>query len=99
MPRVPDDAPQVILYRTKDCHLCEVARSLLLTLQRITPFRFQIVDIATDAGLEHRFLLEVPVVEVAGEVVSTGQVDLDVVRGSVNRARIAAARRTATGEA
>jgi predicted thioredoxin/glutaredoxin len=86
------------LYRTKDCHLCEVARSLLLSLQRVAPFRIEVVDIAGDADLERRFLLEVPVVEVDGAVVSSGQVDLDAVRAAVNHARIAAARRTATGE-
>jgi predicted thioredoxin/glutaredoxin len=71
---------------------------LLLSLQRVAPFRIEIVDIAGDADLERRFLLEVPVVEVDGAVVSSGQVDLDAVRAAVNHARIAAARRTATGE-
>ena len=98
VPRVPGDAPEVVLYHRKDCHLCGVARALLLSLQRTIPFNLRSRDIEGDEDLERRFLLEVPVVEVAGEVVSSGQIDLDAVRAAVNHARIAAARRSATGE-
>ncbi len=99
VPRVPGEAPSVVLYTRRDCHLCEVARALLLSLQRTIPFHLAPRDIEGDEGLERRFLLEIPVVEVDGQVVSSGgQVDLEAVRTAVNHARIAAARRTATGE-
>ena len=49
--------------------------------------------------LERRFALEVPVVEIEGEIVAQGQVDVDRVRAAVNAARIASMRRAATGEA
>ena len=99
MPRLPGDAPTVTLYRRKDCHLCEVAKAVLLSLQRVVPFHLQQVDIEGDAELERRFLLEIPVVEVGGEVVSAGQVDVEAIRGAVNRARIESTRRAALGDA
>lgn len=98
VPRVSGEAPSVVLYTKQGCHLCEVARALLLSLQRTIPFNLQPRDIEGDEDLERRFMLEIPVVEVDGEVVCTGQVDLEAVRAAVNHARIAAARRTATGE-
>jgi membrane protein YdbS with pleckstrin-like domain len=99
MPRLPGEAPSVKLYRGKDCHLCDVARGILLSLQRVIPFHLQQVQVEGDPELERRFLLEIPVVEVAGEVVSTGQVDVDAIRGALNRARIESTRRSALGGA
>ena len=98
-PRVPSDAPVVRLYSRPGCHLCEVGRTLLLAIQRTFPFQLELVNIEGDAELERRFLLEIPVVEVAGEVVCTGQVNVEAVRAAVNHARIASARRSATGDA
>jgi alkyl hydroperoxide reductase subunit AhpF len=56
------------------------------------------VNIEGDEALETRFAIEVPVVEVDGEVVSQGRVEIDAVRAAVNAARIASVRRAATGE-
>lgn len=97
-PRIGEGAPQVTLYTKAGCHLCEVGRALLLSLQRTIPFHLDLRDVEGDPDLERRFLFEVPVVEIEGEVVCQGQVDLDAVRGAVNRARIEVARRNATGE-
>jgi len=55
------------------------------------------VDIEGDDELVKRFAIEVPVVEVEGEVITSGQIDLDAVRAAVNDARIASVRRAATG--
>jgi len=97
--RMPEGVPQVRLYITSNCHLCQVARSKLVALQRTIPFNVVPVNIEGDDELEKRFAIEVPVVEVDGEVVTVGQIDLDAVRAAVNSARIASARRTATGGA
>ena len=97
--RAGSNVPEAILYVTTNCHLCSVARSLLVAVQRTIPFNFRTVNIDGDEELERRFALEVPVVEIEGEIVAQGQVDVDRVRAAVNAARIASMRRAATGEA
>jgi len=99
MSRLASNVPTVRLYVTSNCHLCQVARSLLVALQRTIPFNIEPVNIEGDEALEKRFAIEVPVVEVGGEIVAQGRVDLEAVRAAVNSARIAAVRREATGEA
>jgi predicted thioredoxin/glutaredoxin len=89
--------PEVTYYTTADCHLCRVGRSMLSALQRTVPFQVRQVAIDGDEELERRFLLEVPVVEVDGEVVCAGAVDLGRVRAAVNEARMRASRDAATG--
>ena len=64
---------------------------------RSSAFNVEAVDIEGDDELLKRFAIEVPVVEVEGEVVTSGQIDLDAVRAAVNAARIASTRRAATG--
>ncbi len=87
-PAIPPGAPAVTLYSRRDCHLCEVARHQLRALQRTFPFHLDEVSIEGDPELERRFLLEIPVVAVAGAVVSTAPIDLDRVREAVIAARL-----------
>ncbi len=89
----PDDV-QVVLYAGLGCHLCAVARHLLGALRRSIPFQFREVLISSDPDLERRFLLEIPVVEVDGEVATQAPVDIEAVRAAVVRARL---RRAALG--
>lgn len=96
--RAGNHVPEAILYVTSNCHLCSVARSLLTAVQRTIPFNIRTVNIDGDEELERRFALEVPVVEIDGEIVAEGRVDVERVRAAVNAARITAARRGATGE-
>lgn len=84
----------VVLYIGTDCHLCDIARHLLLALRRSIPFRLREVPIASDPDLERRFLLEVPVVEVDGEIATQAPVEIEAVRAAVVRARL---RRAAMG--
>jgi predicted thioredoxin/glutaredoxin len=83
--------PDVVLYSRGGCHLCDVARQVLRALQRTIPFEMREVDIATDPDLERRFMLEIPVVEIAGEVVTSAPIDVDAIRAAVNHARIRSA--------
>jgi hypothetical protein len=92
------NVPEAILYVTSNCHLCGVARSLLTAVQRTIPFNIRTVNIDSDDELLKRFALEVPVVEIEGEIVAQGRVDVDRIRAAVNAARIATVRRAATGE-
>ena len=96
--RPASNVPEAILYVTSNCHLCGVARSLLTAVQRTIPFNIRTVNIESDDALLKRFALEAPVVEIEGEIVAQGRVDVDRIRAAVNVARIATARRAATGE-
>ncbi|TAJ18084.1 MAG: glutaredoxin family protein [Dehalococcoidia bacterium] len=78
----------VVLYIGTDCHLCDIARHLLLALRRSIPFHLREVPIASDPDLERRFLLEVPVVEVDGEIATQAPVEIEAVRAAVVRARL-----------
>lgn len=77
--RVPG-VHSVVLYSAPGCHLCEEARRGLQLLAREIPFVFSEIDIHSDAELEKRWLLEIPVVEVNGAVTTQAPVDLDLVR-------------------
>ena len=87
---VPPGAPTITLYTRPDCHLCTVARHQLRALQRSFPFHLDEVNIEGDPELERRFLLEIPVVAVAGAVVSSAPIDLDRVREAVIAAQLSA---------
>ena len=82
------ETPQLTLYSRKGCHLCDVARLQLRALQQTLPFRFAEVNIEGNEELERRYMLEIPVVELAGVVVAQGALDLDAVRQAVIVARL-----------
>src|SRR2546430_3727545 len=65
----------VIVYSRSNCPLCEKAAAFLDGEQRKLGFALEIVDIADDPELAHRFGEWVPVVEVAGKVRFRGAVN------------------------
>ena len=58
---------RVVLFSRPGCHLCDVARDVLLEARRRTPFAFEEVDIEHDDDLELEYGIRIPVVEVDGE--------------------------------
>ncbi len=76
-------APQVVLYSRPGCHLCDDARQALEALRPSLAFSLLEVDIESDPALERRFMLEIPVIEVDGEVVTQAPVNLDAVTKSL----------------
>ncbi|MBM4410786.1 MAG: hypothetical protein FJ037_05625 [Chloroflexi bacterium] len=84
----PADEVEVVLYVGTDCHLCQVARHLLLALRRSIPFRLREVEIGSDPDLERRYLLEVPAIEVDGEIAAQAPMEVEAVRAAVVRARL-----------
>jgi glutaredoxin len=77
----------VVLYSRPGCHLCDDARRALEQLQREpgveAAFELREVDIESDPVLERRFMIEIPVIEVDGEVVTQAPVDLRAVRAAL----------------
>ncbi len=87
-PILPEESPHVTLYGRKGCHLCDVARLQLRALQQTLPFHIDDVNIEGDEELERKYMLEIPVIEIGGAVVSQGQIDLGVVRAAIIDARL-----------
>lgn len=54
----------VKLYSRKDCDLCDQAKEDLITLQKLTPHRLEIIDVDSDQKLQRAYGSQVPVVEV-----------------------------------
>ncbi|MDP6605098.1 MAG: glutaredoxin family protein [Dehalococcoidia bacterium] len=78
---------EVVLYSRPGCHLCDDARRALEQLQREPggepAFELREVDIESDPALERRFMIEIPVIEVDGNVVTQAPVDLRAVRAAL----------------
>jgi len=68
----------VTLYTRPGCHLCDLARERILALRDAArSFELREVNIDEDDALHARYLERIPVVEVAGEVVSELHLDGD----------------------
>lgn len=61
------------LYSKPDCHLCNVMRTAVASLD--PEARFEVIDINGDAQLQERFGIRIPVLEHAGEIVAEGRLD------------------------
>jgi len=84
------DAPVLVLYGRDGCHLCEEARAAILELRaELPPFRLREVDIESDPALHAAYLERIPVVEVAGGLVS----ELGLDRAALERALVDASPR------
>ena len=57
----------VVLYTRSGCHLCDEARSAILSVLGREPFSFDEVDIDTDDDLVRDYGIRIPVVTVDGE--------------------------------
>ena len=58
--------PSVRLYSRPGCHLCDVARGVILEVRRRRRFEFDEVDVSTDGALELEYGIRIPVVVVDG---------------------------------
>jgi glutaredoxin len=71
--------PRVILYSRSCCHLCDEAREALAGMG----IGFEEVDIEGDEVIHAAFLERIPVVEIAGRVVSELGVDEAAIRAAI----------------
>jgi glutaredoxin len=58
---------RVVLYSRPGCHLCDVARRVLVAEQQDHPFELEEVDVQDDQDLERVYGIRIPVVEIDGE--------------------------------
>jgi glutaredoxin len=80
-------SPQVVLYGSAGCHLCERARIVLHSLQDELGFQLEEVEVAGDAELEARYREWLPVVEIDGERAFTYFVPEEAFRRKVAAAK------------
>jgi glutaredoxin len=76
---------KVELYTKKGCHLCVVAREIILRVLHEIPFEFQEIDIESRNELYERFKEEIPVVFVNGERAFTYRVHEEKLRRILKR--------------
>lgn len=71
---------EIIFYKRKECHLCDIALEILRRLQNEHDFTLKLVDIEENDDLEEKYGLYIPVVEIDGEVIQFGRIDEHVIR-------------------
>jgi glutaredoxin len=65
----------VTVYSKKECHLCQIAKEELEVINREFDFTLEEVDIENNALAFEKFKHMIPVVEVDGEIISSGRVN------------------------
>jgi glutaredoxin len=58
---------QVVLYTRPGCHLCDVAREVIVAERARRSFEFEEIDISLDDSLELKYGIRIPVVTLEGE--------------------------------
>jgi hypothetical protein len=77
----------VTLVSKPGCHLCDAARDIVVAVVAETPgARFEETSIVDDVELFDRFVEEIPVVLINGEVHNIWRVDADRLRGALQEA-------------
>jgi glutaredoxin len=72
--------PQVVLYTSEGCSLCERALEVVRSVRDELGFELEVVDITGNRDLEARYREHLPVVEIGGERAFTFFVDADALR-------------------
>jgi Glutaredoxin-like domain (DUF836) len=60
---------RVVLYSRVGCHLCDVARDVVLAVRQRHPFHFKEIDIEGSDDLVREYGIRIPVLTVDGEEV------------------------------
>ncbi len=75
---------QVTLFSRPGCHLCDVARGVLLAQRDRTPFDLVEVDVSTEDALELEYGMRIPVVLIDGVEAFEIEVDAERLRELVS---------------
>ncbi len=68
------------LYSRPGCHLCDDMKAVVVQIARTLPLTLDVIDISTDAELEARYGLEIPVLLVNGKIAAKYRVGEDELR-------------------
>ena len=67
----------VKFYSRPNCELCSKGMALLKLVQEDATFTIEVLNIEEDDALHERFMVMIPVVEHAGEIIQYGRLDYD----------------------
>jgi hypothetical protein len=59
--------PHLTLYSKPGCHLCEEMKHVIDAVAARVPLSLEVIDITTDADLQARYGLEIPVLLIEGK--------------------------------
>ena len=68
---------KLTLYSRPGCHLCDDMKAVINRVARTIPLTLDVVDISTDADLERRHGLEIPVLMIDGKKAAKYRVEED----------------------
>lgn len=66
------ELPDILLYTTAGCHLCEQAEAILAPVASLNQLNWTPVDIATSEALVDSYGIRIPVIKVAGATEELG---------------------------
>ena len=83
------DPLALIIYSRPGCHLCEEMKALVTRVidRTTTPARLEEINVETDADLESRFGLEVPVLMLNGKKVAKFRVSAEALTRALTAGR------------
>ena len=67
MPGRSHEVIALTLYSRPGCHLCDEMKTVINRVAESTPLHLEEIDISSNADLEERYGLEIPVLFVAGK--------------------------------
>jgi len=76
---------KLTIYSKKDCHLCDIAKEILLNLQPELQFSITEVDIEKDSEKSEKYKYLIPVVEMDGEVIFTYRINEDELKNLIRQ--------------
>lgn len=65
----------VTIYSKKDCHLCDVAKEILLKIRQEHPFSLTEIDIEKNKAAFEKYKYLIPVIEIDGEKAFNYRID------------------------
>jgi hypothetical protein len=68
------------LYSRPGCHLCDDMKIVITRVARTLPLTLDVIDISTDADLEARYTLDIPVLLVNGRKAAKYRISEDELR-------------------
>ncbi|WP_228409459.1 glutaredoxin family protein [Radiobacillus deserti] len=75
---------EVLFYTKRECHLCEEAKLLLELFQEDLNISIKEIDIYEDEKLLEKYHLMIPVLELDGNVIDYGRIDMDRLKQVLN---------------
>ena len=79
--------PTLTLYTGPGCSLCEVLKGELKKMGAHRRFKIREVDITTDRALKKRYGLSIPVLELDGEPLLSGRIEVAELHQALQTAR------------